>query len=182
MASSSGCAPAAAGQSSAPAAPRDAIVWPSDGAAPIAIRRSPDRTSAARACFVELFCLSRRDVAGDQRFGRQYRLLTPADFAAVFAARRIIHGESFALHYRANGLDHARLGLVVPKKMARRAVLRNALKRQARERFRLRRATLPAVDVVLRLMRPPPPDKSRWRAEIDALLDRLARSLKEATA
>lgn len=115
-------------------------------------------------------------------FGRQCRLLAPAQYAEVFAARRVLRGEIFALHYRHNRLQGARLGLVIPKKQARTAVLRNAIKRQAREVFRLRRAALPAVDMVLRLAKPvvlqksvAAADRSAWRNEIGALLEQLCR-------
>jgi ribonuclease P protein component len=90
----------------------------------------------------------------DRCFRRQYRLLTPAHYAAAFAARRVLRGAYFSLHYRNNGLTVARLGLVIPKKQARSAVLRNAIKRQIREVFRVCRHELPAVDLVLRLTQP----------------------------
>lgn len=90
----------------------------------------------------------------DRCFRRQYRLLTPAHYAEAFAARRVLRGTSFSLHYRNNGLATARLGLVIPKKQARSAVLRNAIKRQIREVFRACRNDLPAVDLVLRLTQP----------------------------
>lgn len=84
-----------------------------------------------------------------------------------------MRGRVFAVHYRPNGLERARLGLVIPKKQAPTAVLRNAIKRQAREIFRLRCSTLPSVDLVLRLTQKiEQPDKPAWRAEIAALLDR----------
>ena len=88
-------------------------------------------------------------------FTRRLRLLSAASYNSVFASRKVLRGACFALHYHPNGLDHPRLGLVIPKKQARKAVLRNAVKRQARELFRRRQASLPAVDVVLRLARPP---------------------------
>src|SRR5262249_2233430 len=50
----------------------------------------------------------------------------------------------------------ARLGLVIPKRWARRAVERNLVKRQLREAFRQLAATLPAEDFVFRLVRPLP--------------------------
>jgi ribonuclease P protein component len=58
------------------------------------------------------------------------------------------------LHYqpRAAGLDSARLGLVIGKKLLKRAVDRNRVKRIVREQFRLRRAALPACDLVVRLI------------------------------
>jgi ribonuclease P protein component len=115
-------------------------------------------------------------------FGRPCRLLTEAQYAEVFAARQVLRGGHFALHYRQNGLQGARIGLVIPKKQARTAVLRNAVKRQAREAFRQCRAALPAVDLVLRLARPigrksdaTACEPAAWRAEIGTLLDQLSR-------
>lgn len=114
-------------------------------------------------------------------FDRQSRLLAAAEFSAAFAARRVLRGECFVLHYRPNGAQGARLGLVIPKKLARLAVLRNAVKRQARECFRRQRGDLPSCDVVLRLTQPlalpGPVDRevrAAWRKEITALLSRLA--------
>ncbi len=79
---------------------------------------------------------SQADSAEKLDFRRQYRLLTPRQYSEAFSARRVLRGERFALHYRRNGLPTSRLGLVIPKKQARTAVLRNAVKRQARETFR----------------------------------------------
>lgn len=120
-----------------------------------------------------------RATGPDKVFGfrRQHRLLTPAEFADVFAARRVLRGTLFALHYHDNDLPVARLGLIIPKKQAHTAVLRNAIKRQAREIFRLRLSTLPARDVVLRLTRRvETPDKPAWRTEITQLLERLGQT------
>lgn len=120
-------------------------------------------------------------------FDRQLRLRAAAEFSEVFVARRVLRGELFALHYRPNDKPYARLGLVIPKKQARAAVLRNAVKRQARELFRQRRSGLPALDLVLRLARPlakpgqtgttaslaDAQKRASWRAEIAALFDQL---------
>lgn len=112
---------------------------------------------------------------GDFGFRRQQRLLKPAEFSDVFSARKIKRGETFSLHYRVNDKSIARLGLIVPKKQARLAVLRNAIKRQAREVFRLRSAGLPEFDLVLRLSRPlTAMDKPAWRTEIASLFDRIS--------
>ena len=82
------------------------------------------------------------------------------------------------LHYqpRAEGMTSARLGLVVGKKLLKRAVDRNRLKRIIRERFRLCRGGLPAVDLVVRLAAKPVPFDSKALAEdFLALLDKLQR-------
>lgn len=113
------------------------------------------------------------DSASNYGFSRPYRLLKPAEFSAAFASKLVVRGKVFAVHCRANDLKRARLGLVIPKKQAPTAVLRNAVKRQAREIFRLQRCTLPAVDLVLRLTQKIElSDKPAWRAEIAALFDR----------
>ena len=74
----------------------------------------------------------------------------------------------------------ARLGLVVPKRNAKRAVHRNLVKRLAREAFRHVCTQLPAHDLVLRLGKPLNAqavtlDRQRkeWRVQIDELLRRL---------
>lgn len=122
--------------------------------------------------------------AVDRRFGRDSRILSAAQFAAIFAARRVLRAQRFALHYRPNGLPGPRLGLVIPKKQARSAVLRNAIKRQAREVFRQRRHALPAADLALRLTAPVAARdgamRAAWRAEIAALFDRLIRACPAA--
>jgi ribonuclease P protein component len=107
--------------------------------------------------------------------------LAAKDYSAVFTARKVLRGARFALHYRPNGLPGARLGLVIPKKQARDAVLRNAIKRQVREMFRRRRIDLPPMDLILRLAqsidRPKrvldSAAKAGWRTEIAALFDQL---------
>jgi len=73
------------------------------------------------------------------------------EYSSVFAFRRALRGRFYMLHYRPNGLDTARLGVVVAKKLAKRANTRNLVKRIARECFRRNRESLPAVDMVVRL-------------------------------
>lgn len=58
----------------------------------------------------------------------------------------------FVLYTRKTELPHARLGVVVAKRLAPRAVTRNTIKRMTRELFR--QATLPSIDCVVRLSQP----------------------------
>jgi ribonuclease P protein component len=89
----------------------------------------------------------------NQSFARRYRLTKTDDFSSVFGFRRAIRGKLLMLHYqpRAEGMNDPRLGLVVGKKQLKKAVDRNIFKRVIREQFRLCRAELPAVDLVVRL-------------------------------
>ena len=61
--------------------------------------------------------------------------------------------EHFVLYLRPNPLGHARLGVVVAKRLAPRAVTRNLIKRVAREVFR--KSSLGAVDCIVRLSQAP---------------------------
>lgn len=71
--------------------------------------------------------------------------------------------------------DSARLGLVVAKKVLRRAVDRNRAKRAIRESFRLNQR-LPAVDIVVRVVEPGPVTT----ADADRLFGVLQRRLAHA--
>lgn len=81
-------------------------------------------------------------------FGRTQRLLTPADFKAVFDRNESRAGNAaFLLLALPNGGDLSRLGLVVGKKSLKRAVDRNRLKRLVREEFRHSQFDI-AIDLV----------------------------------
>ena len=85
------------------------------------------------------------------RFLSEFRLHKTDEFSSVFAFRRSIKGRYFILSYLPNTHPYARLGVVVAKKLAKRAVERNRVKRQVREFYRLNRETIPSVDIILRL-------------------------------
>lgn len=53
------------------------------------------------------------------------------------------------MRYRVNDLGHARLGLAISKRVSKRAVERNRIKRLLRESFRRVRHQLPAVDLMV---------------------------------
>lgn len=82
------------------------------------------------------------------------------------------------LHYqpRPEGNTEARLGLVVGKKLLKRAFDRNTVKRVVRDQFRRCRAELPAVDLVVRLAaKPVPLDRKLLAEDFLALLGKLQR-------
>jgi ribonuclease P protein component len=64
--------------------------------------------------------------------------------------------------------------VVVAKKLVKRAVGRNLIKRIAREQFRQKRGQLPACDLILRLAsKPARLDRQQFAAEIVGLLEKL---------
>jgi ribonuclease P protein component len=80
---------------------------------------------------------------------REARLCRAGDFAALRQASGRFGGRCFSVRYRQNELGHARMGLAISKRVSKRAVERNRIKRLARESFRRVRHDLPAVDLVV---------------------------------
>ncbi|WP_459616321.1 ribonuclease P protein component [Bordetella sp. 2513F-2] len=113
------------------------------------------------------------------------RLHRPSEFAAALKGRRLARGAYFMVSAAAPPASaeapaQARLGLVIAKRYAPRAVTRNTLKRVIREAFRARRLALPPRDYVVRLQSRVTAVsltelKRAARAEVDAHFERIAR-------
>jgi ribonuclease P protein component len=69
-----------------------------------------------------------------------------ADFVNLFDARNKYRAKGFLVVWQADSHDTSRLGITVSKKVGC-AVVRNRIKRYAREIFRCVRHSLPAVDI-----------------------------------
>lgn len=80
---------------------------------------------------------------------RDARLRRPGDFAALRTSSGRASARCFHVRYRDNGLGHARLGLAISKRVSKRAVERNRIKRLLRESFRRVRHQLPPVDLMV---------------------------------
>ncbi|MDE1941968.1 MAG: ribonuclease P protein component [Betaproteobacteria bacterium] len=70
-------------------------------------------------------------------------------FEAVLRGRCAASGSHLRMMARPNGLAHARLGLIVGKKVCPSAVGRNYMKRVSRELFRRHSALFAGLDVVV---------------------------------
>ena len=91
----------------------------------------------------------------------------------------------FTVLYKKNGGHEARLGLAISKKHCRSAVGRNRLKRLVRESFRLNRADLAGLDLVV--LNQAPATQASNKALFDSLLEhwqrcRLARMVDTGEA
>ncbi|MEO6960232.1 MAG: ribonuclease P protein component [Burkholderiaceae bacterium] len=108
------------------------------------------------------------------------RLHRPSEYASALKGKRVGKGALFVITTpREHGADHAmaRLGLIIAKRYAAKAVTRNTIKRVIRESFRVRRHTLPPNDYVFRLHSKVGPFsltqlKTLVRDEVDTLLNR----------
>lgn len=89
----------------------------------------------------------------------------PACFQAVLSSRPVARTEHFVLHHAQLSTatagpeltpvdDRLQVGLVVPKRHAKRSVTRNLIKRQARHAFDARAAAMATGNWVLRLRAP----------------------------
>ena len=83
------------------------------------------------------------------KLGRNRKLLDGGQFKSVFSQKKSIHGKYFGMHVIRNRLNHPRLGMAVSKKVSKKAVQRNRIKRQIRESFRLCQDTLIPMDCVV---------------------------------
>ncbi|PKO46685.1 MAG: ribonuclease P protein component [Betaproteobacteria bacterium HGW-Betaproteobacteria-22] len=84
------------------------------------------------------------------RFAKQAKLIKTDEFSSVFNFRKRIFAHYLVVHYQPNTLTHARLGLVVGKKIDKRAVGRNYMRRVLRELFRTQLLGIKPVDLVIR--------------------------------
>lgn len=87
---------------------------------------------------------------------KSHRLHKADEFSAVIRFRWVATGDFLQIYAKPNKINYPRLGLIVAKKVARRAVDRNRVKRHLRESFRVNRhnhLTL-NMDWVIRLRRP----------------------------
>ena len=111
-------------------------------------------------------------------FPSRFKIKKTDDFSSVFNFRKRISGQYLVIHYMPNVLGHARVGLIVGKKLARGAVQRNYMKRVLREMYRQEQNQLSGVDILVR------PQKAFTRenfAQIEAEVRQLIRKLCERT-
>jgi ribonuclease P protein component len=119
----------------------------------------------------------RPDTAG---FPPDQRLHTPAEFGRVFAEPARSSDRFFTVLARPSGRSTARLGLTVARRVAKRAVDRNKIKRVARESFRQLR-TLPHWDfVVLARAGADRAERSVLRASLDQHFEHLTKAAAAA--
>lgn len=82
------------------------------------------------------------------------RLENASQFNRVFDQATKSSSEFFTILSRENTVGQPRLGVIVAKSRAKRAVDRNTIKRIIRESFRLTKTSLPAYDFIVILKRP----------------------------
>jgi ribonuclease P protein component len=115
-------------------------------------------------------------VPGKAGFSPDHRLHTAAAFGRVFAGPARSSDRFFTVLARSSGGTHARLGLTVSRRNAKRAVDRNRIKRLARESFRHQLALPPWDFVVLARAGADRAERSLLRASLDQHFEQLKRA------
>ena len=82
-------------------------------------------------------------------FAKHHHLLKPAQFKQVYSHKTWSGNREFAVNLCPNKHSYARLGLVVSRKVSKRAVVRNLIKRQIREWFRHNKQDLNGFDLIV---------------------------------
>lgn len=80
---------------------------------------------------------------------RTARLLKAGDFAALRGKSRRISVRHFLAEFSPNEQATCRLGQAVSRRVSKRAVDRNRIKRLVRESYRHARSELPCVDILM---------------------------------
>lgn len=95
----------------------------------------------------------RSAAARDEGLPRQHRLRRRGDYLDCYRRGRRKGGRYSTLFFVPNSLSHPRLGITASRKVAKRAVDRQRLKRRVREIYRRwdQRTQLPPVDLVVNL-------------------------------
>jgi ribonuclease P protein component len=96
----------------------------------------------------------RGSLSGAQRYSRRQRL-RGEDIDALLASGKGLRRGGVSVQTRPNALGCARLGLIIPRRVVRRAVDRNRLRRVLREWFRLNQQQLGGRDILVRLTASP---------------------------
>lgn len=114
-------------------------------------------------------------------FPRRLRLVRKGDFARTYREGRRARGALLLVVGAPNGLEHARLGLSVGRRIWKGAVQRNRVRRIFREAFRLSFGELPpGLDLILVPSAPKlEPELAATRAELVRLAQKVARRLAE---
>jgi len=105
---------------------------------------------------------------------KEYKLLNADDFSSVFNFRKRLSSEHIFLHYAPNALGHFRIGFVVAKKMEKKAVRRNYIRRSIREVIKREIDKSLSVDIVFRVKKTYyRPDFKLINRELIDLLERI---------
>ena len=109
--------------------------------------------------------------AGKDGLSRRHRFTGRGAFLAALRSPRKFRGRTAILHVASGAAAQSRFGLSIAKRLARRSVDRNRMKRLAREVFRRHPVKARGLDLVIALRQPLAAGfDAAWVAEVEGLL------------
>lgn len=118
----------------------------------------------------------------DLSFPRNQRLASKAEYKSIFDESKKVSQKHLLALYKPNKQNVARLGVIVGKRVANRAVTRNQIKRVVRESFRAHQEILKGFDIiVIARHQCDELDKTQLREGIDKLWQRLTTSYQKVS-
>lgn len=109
------------------------------------------------------------------KFPKKERLCGKVSVEKVFSSGKKARTGLLKCHYLPSGLDYSRILVSVPKKLHKRAVVRNLLKRRIRQAWRLGKAGAPSgLDIAIVYTSAEVAPYSTIEAEIRELTGKLA--------
>ena len=85
----------------------------------------------------------------DQKFSKGFRLLKSSEFQLVYKQGEWVANRELVVNYKRHQQPFSRLGITVSKKVSKRAVDRNRIKRLFREWFRKNKQSCQSIDMIL---------------------------------
>lgn len=77
-----------------------------------------------------------------------WRIHATAEFHQVYLRGWRLSGRYYLLYYRDNNFNHPRFGVVASRKSLKKAIMRNRVRRIAKENFRLKKGHLHPMDII----------------------------------
>lgn len=85
----------------------------------------------------------------DQTFPNSIRLRKPSEFQVVYKEGSWVANREIAVNFKRHSKPFSKLGITVSKKVSKRAVDRNRIKRHFREWFRKNKRHCQSIDMIL---------------------------------
>jgi len=112
----------------------------------------------------------------DQTLLKNNRLLKPSEFQNIYKSGQWVANRELVVNFKPKNTQLPKLGITVSKKVSKRAVDRNRIKRQIREWFRKNKSTYATFDLIITAK---PVANSKTNQEIQYSLEDIWRKVQK---